>query len=118
MKRIILLLVMVVLAGSVPLMAETVEGVLIDAMCCGKIFPDKGYAGVKAHTKDCALMPACVKSGLGVITEAGKFYKLDAAGQEKAIEALKSTAKKDNLTVKVEGKVEGNVLTVESLNLT
>jgi len=105
------------LISSAPLAAETVEGILIDKMCCSKIVPEKGYAGAKAHTRDCALMPQCLESGLGVITEAGKFYMLDEAGQKKAKAALQATGKKDNLTVSVNGQVEEGTIQVESLKL-
>jgi hypothetical protein len=41
----------------------------------------------------------------------------DAAGNEQAVAALKSSKKKDNLKVKVSGEVDGDTIKVASLKL-
>src|ERR1700683_5053606 len=73
--------------------AETIKGVLMDQMCSGKAdLRISGATGTlvggrivaEAHTKECALMPACQKSGYGVYTSGNKFLKFDEAGNRKA----------------------------------
>jgi len=103
--------------ASGPLAAETVEGILIDKMC-SKMVDMKGYEAAENHTKDCALMPNCQKSGFGVVTADGTFLKFDKAGDKKALEAIEGTDKEKNLTVEVDGKVDGENIKVKSLKLT
>ena len=115
--RISVLFVIVVALVSLPLAAESVEGILVDKMCSGKIV-EKGYGAAKMHTKMCALMDNCKASGFGVVTAEGKWLKLDVEGDKQALKALESTDKNDNITVKVDGKVSGGNIKVKSLSLT
>ena len=117
MKRLLSFVFALALLTSLPAMAESVEGILIDNMCSGMV-AKKGYAGAKMHTKECALMDNCAKSGFAVVTPDGKVLKLDDKGNEMALKALKASSKKDNLTVKVDGKKSGDSLAVSSLDLT
>ncbi len=103
------------LALVLPLSAatETWKNVaLVDTMCAAK-------AEVKAdpdkHTSRCALQ--CAKSGFGVLTSDGTFLKLDEAGNEKAVAALKSGKKTDHLRVTVSGERDGDTIKVQSLSL-
>ena len=100
---------------AVPLSAEQVEGILIDQMCSGPLLK-KGYDAAERHTKMCAMMPN--SPGFGIVTPDGKYLKFDAEGNKKAATALKASDKKDNLTVSVEGKVDGGNIKVEKLDLT
>jgi len=70
-----------------------------------------------AHDTKCALEAPCQKSGYGVFTADNKFLALDAAGNAKAVAALKTTKKTDNLQVTVEGDVQGDTIKVSSLKL-
>jgi hypothetical protein len=105
--------------------AAQVEGVLIDKACSSKaevrLVPgprlEGGMIVAEAHTRQCAMMPACQKSGYGVFTYDNKFLAFDSAGNRKAIAALKATKKEDDLKVEVTGKVEGDTIKVESLKL-
>jgi hypothetical protein len=83
---------------------------LVDTMCVGKVKadPDK-------HTRACALQ--CKGSGYGVLTADGRYLRFDAAGNEKAVAALKASDRKDTLRVDVTGTLEGEILKVESLTL-
>jgi hypothetical protein len=63
-------------------------------------------------------MDNCKASGFAVVTPDGKVIKFDAKGNEMAVKALEATSKKDNLTIKVDGKVSGDSIAVTSLNLT
>jgi len=62
--------------------AADVDGVLMDKMCSMKAMKD-GQSAAAMHTKECALMPDCQKSGYGVFTADGRYLKFDAAGDEK-----------------------------------
>jgi hypothetical protein len=102
-----------------------VQGVLIDQMCSSKADVrivsgprlEGGMIVAEAHTRQCALMPACQRSGYGVFTYDNKFLKFDAAGSRKALAALKASKKEDDLKVEVTGVVEGDMIKVASLKL-
>jgi len=96
--------------------AAQLQGFLIDKMCSGSAM-SKGQSFAMAHDTKCALQPACVKTGYGVFTADNKFIALDAAGNAKAMAALKATKKTDNLKVTVEGEVTGDMVKVSSLKL-
>ncbi len=117
MKHIFLATCIAVLLSTTPLAAETVEGVLMDKMCSGMV-AEKGFAAAKMHTKECALMPNCSASGYGVVTEDGKFVKFNKKGDKPALEALAGTDKKNNITVSVDGKVQGQNIDMKSLKIT
>ncbi len=91
--------------------AETWKNVaLVDTMCSvkAKAAPDE-------HTTKCAL--ACAKSGFGILAADGSFVKLDEAGNQKVVAALKSTKKTDHLRATVTGERDGGTIRVQSLNL-
>jgi hypothetical protein len=87
--------------------AETYSGTLTDVMCKDK--------DLTSHTRQCAL--GCAKSGFGLVTSDGKFLKFDEAGNAKAVAALKASDKESDLKAQVNGKLEGQVLRVESVQL-
>jgi len=87
--------------------AETWNGTLVDVMCKGK--------DLAGHTRNCAL--GCAKSGFAVVLSDGKFLKLDEGGNAKALAALKASDKEKDLKVKVNGKLEGETIQVDSLAL-
>ncbi len=76
-----------------------IKGILMDQKCSGTAdLRISGSTGTlvggrivaEAHTKQCALMPECEKSGYGVYTSENKFLKFDEGGNRKAIAALES----------------------------
>jgi hypothetical protein len=83
---------------------------LMDNQCATKFKdnPDK-------HDKKCALQ--CQKAGYGIYTEDGTFLKLDTAGNQKALDALKNTSATDHLRVTVTGERQGDTIKVASLKL-
>ena len=101
-------------AGSAS--AAQIQGVLMDKMCSADAVK-KGQKFVMAHDTKCALEAPCQKTGYGVFTADNKFLMLDAAGNAKAVAALKTTKKIDNLQVTVEGDVQGDTIKVSSLKL-
>ena len=105
--------------------AAQVQGILIDQMCSSKAEVrivsgprlEGGMIVAEAHTRECALMPACQKSGYGVFTYENKFLKFDEAGSRKALALLRASKKEDDLKVEVSGEVQGDMIKVASLKL-
>jgi hypothetical protein len=105
-------------------LATEVKGVLMDKACSGKAEVrvlstgiEGGMIVAEAHTRECALMPACQKSGYGIFTYDNKFLAFDPAGSRKALEAIKASKKLDDLEVVVTGEIKGDTIKVESLKL-
>jgi hypothetical protein len=51
------------------------------------------------------------------VTSDQHFLKFDAAGNQKILDELKASSKKDHLRVNVTGDVEGDTLKVSSISL-
>ena len=76
------------LAATAGTTETTVQGVLIDKMCSYKaetrIVPgprlEGGIIAIYPHTRLCALMPECQRSGYGLFTYDQKFLAFDEAG--------------------------------------
>jgi hypothetical protein len=111
---------------AAPQSAETkLQGVLIDRMCSSKaesrIAPgprlEGGILEAYIHTKHCALMPECQKSGYGVFTYDNKFVAFDGAGSQKALAFFKQSNKEDDFRVEVTGQMQGDVMKVASIKL-
>jgi hypothetical protein len=115
----------VLAAGASVACAAQFQGILIDEMCSSKAEVrivsgprlEGGMIVAEAHTRECALMPACQKSGYGVFTYDNKFLKFDAAGSRKALAALRASKKEDDLKVEVTGEIQGDTIKVTSLKL-
>lgn len=110
------------LAGAAS--AADLKGILMDQKCSGKADVrvlstgiEGGMIVAEAHTRECAMMPACEKSGFGIYTSDNKFYTFNAAGNRKALEALKLSKKLDDLEVEVTGEVKGDTIKVQTLKL-
>jgi hypothetical protein len=98
---------------------DTVKGYLMDNMCAGHAAQSKDPAArARKHTKGCALMEACEKSGYGVVTTDGKYYKFDAKGNDLAKSLLGATKKSSDLSVEVVGTIDGDTIKVDSLKET
>lgn len=86
-----------------------ITGFVIDVMC------DTGTdTHAKQHAVSCALMPACEKSGFAVVSK-NTSYKLDAEGNRRLLEMLKTTKIKQGFAVTVEGTLTEGVLHVDSI---
>jgi hypothetical protein len=94
----------------------TVTGYLVDKACSQELAA-KGTQALAQHDRSCSLMDACAQSGYGVVTGDGKFVPFDAAGNKKAIAAIKAAKKDDDFKVTVTGEQQGPVLKVASLKL-
>jgi hypothetical protein len=115
------------LSGLVAVAADTsetkVKGVLIDKMCSSKaetrIVPGSRLEGgiivAYTHSKQCALMPECQKSGYGVFTYDNKFLAFDEAGNRRALAYLKQSKQEEDFRVEVTGQIQGDVIKVASI---
>ncbi len=110
MKRIATMVLGLALAAGVA-GAEEWKGVaVVDSNCLAKV-----KANPDAHTTACALQ--CAKGGYGLLATDGSFLKFDAAGNEKAVAALKATKKTDHLRATVSGERSGDTIKVSALAL-
>jgi hypothetical protein len=114
-----LLVVFLVIATSVVWAHEKVKltGYVVDVMCFGDHAKDKIEDATKVaaeHTKECALMDDCVKSGYGLYAD-GKWYPFDAKGNELAKALFDKTKRSDHLKVIVEGMKHEDKILVEKL---
>ena len=104
------------LAGVCAAEQKTISGYLMDKACSADAIK-KGEKMAKEHGASCALMEDCAKTGFGVFTTDGKFVAFDAAGNKRALAALKSTKKQTDLQVTVTGDVTGDSIKVATLKL-
>ena len=95
---------------------EKVSGYLVDVSCSAEL-AEKGAAAAAKHDKECLGMPDCVASGYAVLTAENKVIKFDAKGNEEAKKAIAATAKDKDFRVTVNGVVEGDTITVASLEI-
>jgi hypothetical protein len=102
-----------------------IDGVLIDAKCSvnaqSRIVPgsnphlEGGLLWAYTHTRKCALMPECQRSGYGIATHDNRFLLFDAAGNRKALALLQASKKEDDLEINVTGEVQGNTIKVATI---
>jgi hypothetical protein len=108
MKKLMLAMVVVGLSIPAAALAATWEKApLMDKNCVGKF-----GSNPDSHPTACLLK--CASSGYGIMAD-GKWLKLDKAGNEKAMAALKATKKKDAVRVNVTGEMKGDEIAVSSL---
>jgi hypothetical protein len=111
MKKIAAALIVVALAGATAAFAEEWTNVaLVDHHCLSKVKADPD-----SHPTSCLIQ--CAKSGYGILTSDGTWLKFDKAGNEKALEALKATDKKDHIRVNVTGDLKNGEIAVTALSI-
>ncbi|MBI3682851.1 MAG: hypothetical protein HY235_20960 [Acidobacteria bacterium] len=103
MKR---MLVVSISAGALAF-ADSWTGTIVDVMCKGK--------DVANHTRQCAL--SCARGGYGLVLSDGKFVKFDETGNATALSRLKSSTKDKDMKARVTGKLDGDLIRVESIEL-
>jgi hypothetical protein len=110
MKKMLLAVFVLGLGAGVASAEEWKDVSVIDGNCLEKVKadPDK-------HPRSCAIQ--CAKGGYGVLTSDGKYLKFDAAGNEKALAALKESKKVDHLRADVAGDRDGDTIKVSSITL-
>lgn len=108
------LVALLTIAVALPLVSavQTWSNVaVVDQKCSAKLKPDT----VDTHTRDCAL--ACESSGYGILTSEGTFLKFDKNGNQKVLEQIKTSTKKDHLRATVTGDLEGDTIKLQSIKL-
>lgn len=109
MRKIFVLAALIAMFSMAALAGEW-QGYLMDSACAAKL-KDKAAS----HKTKCAI--GCSKGGYGIVTADGKYVKFDETGNAKALEALKSTSKDQDLMAKVTGAMDGDVIKVESISI-
>ena len=117
-KLVLVILTTVALAAIVTARYQnsvSYSGVLMD-VACGAKTPKNGDLNTRAkgHTKNCALMESCVKSGYGVVVD-NKFYKFDDHGNAMAKSLLDGTQKDKDIEITVSGTMDGDKIKVTDL---
>jgi hypothetical protein len=111
-----LMMVMLAAMAITAFAADTkVQGYLVDIACSDEEGTKAGF-GAK-HTKDCLLMPDCVKSGYGLLTDDKKVFKFDKTGNEQAKQFIAGLKKEKDIKVSVTGAVNGESMTVTKIEL-
>jgi hypothetical protein len=114
--------------GAQTAKSGTIKGILLDTECSSNAearmvsTPTPHFEGgtvwAYTHTRKCLLMPACQRSGYGVYSlDTYKYIPFDAAGNQKALAALQSSKKEDDIRVEVTGQMDGGKLKVASLKI-
>lgn len=94
---------------------HTLKGYVVDALCAKHMTKkEHPMEEAAAHTRECALMEACVASGYGVISE-GKLLTFDAKGSRMAKDLIEKSSRKDHLFVEVKGIVKGKTVSVTTI---
>jgi hypothetical protein len=114
MKKLMLVL-LAAMAISAFATETKVQGYLVDIACADEEGQKAGF-GAK-HTKDCLLMPECIKSGYGVLTDDKKVFKFDKAGNAQAKKFIDGLKKEKDIKVGVTGTVTGETMTVTKIEL-
>lgn len=103
------------LAANADDQKQNFRGYILDKKCADSVKDDNDpSAFIEHHTKDCALMRNCKKSGYRLYSK-GNWFDLDKKGNELAIKTLEQSKRKNNFYVEVTGKSEGKSLQVISM---
>lgn len=108
--------------------SATFQGVLIDKQCSPnaetRIVSDPsphlegGMLWADTHKRSCLLMPACERSGYGIVVyDSLKYLTFDPAGNAKALALIRESKKEDDFRVEVTGEVQGDTIKVATLKL-
>lgn len=121
-KLVSLIAASLLLAGLVVLgTAQTgssvsLTGPIVDKACSARFAKASDpQTASAAHTRKCALMENCAKSGYGVFAD-GKYYEFDEKGNELAKTKVEASKKDSGAKYKVEGSVDGSKLMVKSIS--
>lgn len=91
-------------------------GYLMDASCAWERKETESDLGQK-HTRKCLEMPACDRSGFGLLTDDNQFLAFDKNGNRKVRVLLQQTKQNDRLRVTVIGTRASDELHVQKIEL-
>jgi len=110
-RKLSFAVIVAALAFAVPALAEEWKNVpLVDKMCLAKV-----KANTDKHPTSCLI--ECADSGYGILIADGTWLKLDKAGNDQALAALKATDKKNHIRVDVTGERTGDTIKVTALTI-
>lgn len=95
---------------------KTLNGYLVDISCATERSKELATLGV-VHTKQCLQMPACVRSGYGLLTDDRKVIRFDQPGNEKVMMLVANAEQKSDFRIKVSGLLDGDSLQVRDVQL-
>jgi hypothetical protein len=104
------------LAAGLPLGAAEIQGYLADWRCVKKIVKNGAEQTFK-NDKSCMLQDNYKRRAYGLITDGKKYYRLDAAGNQHALELLPKSPSRNNLHVIVTGDIDGGLLKVKDMSI-
>ena len=110
MKKNLALVLITLLCVGIVASAKTkkvkLTGVVVDKACSAKLSKkDNVQEAALGHTKKCALMDACEKSGYGVFVD-GKFYEFDAKGNGLAKALIEKSTMDKGIKLAVKAKAD------------
>jgi hypothetical protein len=126
LPAILFIAILIVIAGSListqdrasdAAQTKTIDGYLVDVACAtdNAKTPTKDFGAI--HTKDCMQMEDCAGTGFAVLTPDDKIIKFDSKSNQLARIFLQGSKKDKDFKVSVTGKLQGDKLSVESINL-
>jgi len=95
--------------------AENWTGKLIDASCHDRSQQNPADSKENGDLATCAATAST--TSFAIQTSDGKVYKLDASGNAKASTALKGNPNNSNATATVSGKMDGEIVKVDSISV-
>jgi len=92
------------------------DGYLIDVACARERKATETDLG-KKHTRKCMEMPACERSGFGLLTDDNQFLPFDEKGNRKVRALLEHTNQNDRLRAIVYGTKFNDMLQARKIEL-
>ncbi len=119
--KLIAQILLILSLSSVFLVADSarkvkLKGHLVDISCATEKSDDLNYMRTE-HTRKCFQMPACVKSGYGVLMPNDSVVRFDKAGNEQAQKLIQSATRDKDWRIVVRGKQAGDIVQVTRLEL-
>ena len=122
-SSVLFILILFIVSASLPNWATESSagkfvGYLIDAQCMKAVesTPD-ALDFIEHHTKDCILMPSCIRDGYVLYLPKKKTWlKLDKKGNQIALKLLRKSKRNSRFFVSVKGKKVKSVLKVASIH--
>ena len=98
------------------LRAADFQGVITDWKCTEAMVRN-GREKTLRQDRNCSLAKNSDREHYGLITDDKKYYKFDAAGDQKAKYLLHASPDKDNLKILVQGDLDGNTIKVANMSI-
>jgi hypothetical protein len=105
-------------AGNEPNSAspQSWSGYLLDGECARTRKATETGLGPK-HTTECLRMPACDRSGYGLLTDSNEYLRFDENGNRQVRELLLKARIQKDWRIVVQGRRSGDVLQVQKIKM-